>query len=219
MKKESKAVKEKYPVNYDFGKNWKTEIVPLLETPEVLKAIRKGVNDYLKRTGGTKKYVKNTPPARYSSGDGYATFMDKKMENLIYQLRQENNLPKAFNKVENELSIFYKSNNTNGDEMERLNDIYFNEYNKLYRKYFCWKNIKHTMEPYVFYGACHWWAPTFCLTLANLVEPDQEWQIRKGEKHTTIINKNKTKVFDLVYWYLLLDDNTLGGKQAFIDSL
>ena len=33
-----------YPINYDFGYNWDTKIVPYLTNSKIKKAIRKGVN-------------------------------------------------------------------------------------------------------------------------------------------------------------------------------
>ena len=75
---------------------------------------------------------------------------------------------------------------------------------------------------------CHMHAPTIGMTLAKLVEPNECWEIRTNDYHTTIINKDKTKVFDLLFWcldgrietYLFDDpigvvDETMGGKKAF----
>ena len=85
------------------------------------------------------------------------------------------------------------------------------------------------MESYLLFGGCHWWAPTFELTLARFVEPNETWSILRSTKHTTVVNKNKTKVFDLLYWslddrlenYLFKHptpkkDKTMGGKEAFL---
>lgn len=94
-----------------------------------------------------------------------------------------------------------------------------------------WKHIKYDIESYCLMGSCHSYAPTFQLTLARLVEPEEKWMVRTSDTHTTVINESKTKVFDLLYWAALgnLDkylfgkdvvpnDETLGGKQAYIDS-
>ncbi len=32
------------------------------------------------------------------------------------------------------------------------------------------------------------------------LEPAEEWTIRKGPEHTTVINRICTRVFDLIYW-------------------
>ena len=73
----------------------------------------------------------------------------------------------------------------------------------------------------------------FNLTLARLVEPQEQRVIQEGDKHTTVINKSKTKVFDILYWAAFdnrlehhifndpltgEDDPTLGGLQTFLDS-
>lgn len=97
--------------------------------------------------------------------------------------------------------------------------------------YFNWSAIKYKLETYYLSGGCHSWAPTFEIELAQLVEPEEEWYVISSNKHSTVINKNGTKAFDLLYWcnegrlenYLFNDplekeDPTLGGKGAYFDS-
>ena len=65
-------------------------------------------------------------------------------------------------------------------------------------------------------GACHWWNPTFSLTLAKLVYPNEKWKIKKGFYHTTVVNLNESLVFDILYF----DENEemKGGTLALCES-
>src|SRR5437870_4235934 len=85
-----------YPINYDFKENWKTKIVPHLDNPQVKKALRAGINDYLSGFPGNSKYKRNTCPANYSSKDGYAMLMDRKGEIYMEELLKNNKLPQKY---------------------------------------------------------------------------------------------------------------------------
>jgi hypothetical protein len=201
-------LKQIYPINYDFGKNWDTKIKPFLDHPKIKRSITKGINSYLRDNDFNKLYKKGTAPASYSSRDGYFMVMDRKRETKRHELYNPNQLPDD----DDEQSLM---------EMEKEIDFYFP-----------WDQIKYDIETYDVIGACHWWAPTFEITLARLVEPTESWRILSSSKHTTVINHDSTKIFDLLYWcgvggrlnYHLfgdqLNDNdlTLGGKLAFIDA-
>lgn len=214
-----------YPVNYDFGTNWDTKIKPFLDHPKIKRAIRKGVNDYLSMFPTNERYKENTVPAYYSSKDGHMTLMDRKSEELFDVLRKLNLLPKKLLKLE---KLMYTCDE---DDADNYGDKYFEMRMKFMNKFFTWDMVKYDLETYYLSGSCHWYAPTFELELARLVEPNEKWRIRTGEDHTTVINENNTKVFDLLYWasderlenYVFGDeienpDPTLGGKAAFIDS-
>ena len=76
--------------------------------------------------------------------------------------------------------------------------------------------IKHhektSLRAYQLFGACHWWNPTFSLALAKLIYPNEKWNILRGNCHTTIVNKDATLVFDILYFDEL--DVSLGGSNA-----
>jgi hypothetical protein len=82
----NRKVEEEYPINYDFGKNWQTVIKPFLDNPIILRAIRRGVNDYLSGYPTQKRYKKNTCPASYSSSDCYYMLMDRRQEEMIKKM-------------------------------------------------------------------------------------------------------------------------------------
>jgi hypothetical protein len=209
-----------YPINYDFGKNW-NKIKHHMDNP----LIKKGVNKYLKDQGFIVKYVENTAPVKYSSRDSYVTLLDRRFEII-----KDKKLPKKWYDIEKK---FVKACDENDGVMNEYSLLMFEIENEVREKYFSWENEKYNLESYDFVGACHWWAPTFCLTLAKLVEPLEDWIVRYGLNHTTVVNKEKSKVFDIAFWciddrlenYIFgtkLDkkgkDPTLGGKQAYIDS-
>jgi len=68
---------------------------------------------------------------------------------------------------------------------------------------------KTHMDAYRPFGNCHWLNPTFGLTLANIVMPNETWSVRSSSYHTTIVNDNNTKIFDILYFDE--NDKTLGG--------
>ena len=215
-----------YPINYDFAKNWNSKIVPHLDNPKIKSAIKKGVNDYLAMYPlCNRKYKPNTPPATYSSCDGYCTLMDRLYDETLEAAKENNMLPKELVAIEKEIR---ESPDVDDDD---LNTEWFRIREKLYNYLFSWENIKHSLESYILLRSCHWWAPTFELQLARLVEPKEKWYVREGNKHSTVINKNHTKIFDILYWscrgrlenYIFGDpvknpDPTLGGKDAYLDS-
>lgn len=220
-RKQAKTRKPKtsFPVNYDFGAKW-NNVKPFLEHPDVLKAIANGVNRYCAAFPHVTVYKPNTPMGKYSSCDHYVMLMDRKKENLLAELRRKNELPERY------VELSAKQETTVSEDLEcvRLRE----EITKPLRD---WQNIKHDIESYVMLRACHWVAPTFMLTLARLVEPEESWLVRTGENHTTVINRAGTKIFDLVYWSLdgrlehhifgdtvRVNDPTMGGKLAFLES-
>ena len=223
---------KKYPINYDFGKNWTSKIVPFLKHEKILKAIKEGVNDYLSMFPACEeKYKKNTAPACYSSMDWYdCILMDRKREIKFKQLSKLNVLPKKYLLLEEKA----KKIDTDTSEGENLWIKLMEMKDEILEPYFSWENIWRNPESYILAGSCHYYAPTFELTLAQLVEPEEEWLVRSDEKHTTVINKSHTKTFDLLYWayngrlehYMFGDkltekaknDKTLGGKEAYLDS-
>lgn len=241
-----------YPINFDFGKHWKSKIVPHLDNPKLLKSIRDGVNNY----SSIKRYRKNTPPALYSSVDTYSRLMEQKEKRIIQQLRKDNKLPTRYLQMEKKIL------DSDDDEDELY--IQFTELEKkILKPYVQWNMIKNDIEAYVLFSGCFSWSATFELTLAQLVEPEEEWYVRSGKLHSTVINKKNDKLFDILYWscdttdtyelddsenessssfgdhdpikkctnlrienYMfgyqliknVLDDITLGGKKAYIDS-
>jgi hypothetical protein len=59
-------------------------------------------------------------------------------------------------------------------------------------------------------------SPTFGLTLAKIIYPNEKWIVKKGFHHTTIVNKNETLVFDILYFDE--NDEMKGGKLAISDA-
>lgn len=209
-----------YPINYDFGANWKSKIVPHLDDPRIKKALQVGIDHYLSGFPFKRKYKKNTCPANYSSRDHYCMLMDRKGEIYINKLEKEGKLPKKYMNLKSKI-------NKDDDDYTKL---FFME-EKIKEPLYKWKNIKYDLESYHLSGSCHSYAPTFELTLARIVEPEEKWFVRTSDVHSTVINEEETKIFDLLYWvcfgdidkYMFGDkmkheDNTLGGKTAYLDS-
>ena len=178
-------------MNYDFKANWNDIILPLLGLPAVKKSIKKGIINFINdgNCGEDTEYNSNVCPASYGRGDGWATYINEYEEKLVEKLLKTGILKKDENEPLNEEDL----------------DDYYNESDN-FTKYTNYKN--QIIKPFIQYhentclrayqmiGACHWWNPTFSLTLAKLVYPNEKWKIKKGFHHTTIVNSNETLVFD-----------------------
>ena len=222
----------KYPINYDFGNKWDTDVVPHLSNPKIKKAIAKGVKSYLSiYPACTRKYKQNTAPASYSSKDAYVSILDKKWKYMLRALRYNKMVPKIIINLEKEIAE-YDSDDDDDVDIDDLGYDHMVLEDNFRRKFFTWNDIKDDLETYYISGACFWWAPTFELELAKLVDPDETWYVRESGKHATVINEDDTKIFDLLYWVGDTDrldnymfgkeiehrDPTLGGKDAYLDS-
>jgi hypothetical protein len=75
---------------------------------------------------------------------------------------------------------------------------------------------KTSLRAYQLFGACHWWNPTFCLTLAKIIYPNENWKTKKGFYHTTILNLDESLVFDILYFDQ--NDETKGGNLSITES-
>lgn len=217
-----------YPLNYKFGENWQSTIVPHLDNPRVLRSLQRGIDDYMKNfpTCG-KRYKKDTCPANYSSLDKYYMLMDRKCRIYIKELKKNGKLPQEYIDLKNKI----KEYNSEDSEEYDVDDYCFQLLcleNKITKHLYKWNNIKYDLGSYVLWGSSHSYAPTFELTLANLVLPDEKWRVRRGNRHTTVIDEKGNKVFDLIYWALdgrlenhvfgdpvRKEDPTLGGRIAY----
>jgi hypothetical protein len=200
-------------MNYDFKSNWNNIILPLLSLPKVKKSIKKGITSYI-NDGNYYKDITYNPyecPVFYQRGDGWDVYIDDFEEKLTEKFLESGFLKKDENEP---------ATNDNGEI-----DDYFDS--SEYNKYLNYKNeilkpfIKHhektSLRAYQMFGACHWWNPTFGLTLAKLIYPNENWIIKSSDYHTTIVNKSETLVFDILYFDE--NDETKGGKKAIIDAV
>ena len=198
-------------MNYDFKTNWDSIILPLLVHPKVKKSIKKGVVKYFE-TGNCNSDITYRPdncPAYYSCGDGWSNYMSEFEEKLTEKLLETGYLKKDENEPldEDEYEDYFNSN-----EYHK-----YLEYKEEMLKPFIKHHEKTSLRAYQMFGACHWWNPTFGITLAKLIYPNEDWKVISGEYHTTVTNKNETLVFDILYFDE--NDETKGGKLAIEDSL
>lgn len=199
-------------MNYNFRENWNDVILPLLSLPKVKKSIKKGITSYI-NDGNCYKDIIYSPsncPASYQRGDGWIVYIDNYQEKLTEKLLESGFLKKD----ENEPS-------TNDDgEMDHYLDtdnyILYKNYKEELINPFIKHHEKTSLRAYQMFGACHWWNPTFCLTLAKFIYPNEKWLVKRGVYHTTIVNKNKTLVFDILYFDETNETN--GGKLAIFDA-
>ena len=200
------------PTNYNFKENWYDIIVPQLNTPKVKNAIKKGILGYMnnERCECTPKlrsfkWEKNSSPADY--GD----IADKEMEweNALIDLLEKNSMIESF--PSDSYDDDEKQEQTNPElEYEKYREEYLNPILEPFIN-----NYKKThMDSYSLIGGCHWWNPTFGLTLANIVMPNEKWRPKISEYHTTIVNSDNTKIFDILY-FDETETKSFGGDRAY----
>jgi hypothetical protein len=188
------------PMNYNFKDNWNDIILPHLDTVIMKKAMKKGILGYLNNDlfygNKLKNFKFDKPPYEYSS---CITLLQSEWEDeIIKTLKKHGILKLEYDKYDVEYDDYKK------EYIDPILEPYLKKYKKTHMDAFC------------LWGGCHWWNPTFCLTLANIILPDEEWRVRRSEYHTTIVNKNDTKIFDILYYDK--DDATLGGDNAYKKS-
>ena len=191
-------------MNYDFKENWDDVILPLLSHPSIKKSIKKGINSFLKEFDIESEYNQNKCPAEYSTNDSWINYIDDYEEKLIDKF-----LKTGFIK---ECPIF-----EDGVELyECPQYVEYENYKDKIINPFIEHHKKTSLRAYQIFGACHWWNPTFGLSLAKLIYPNQQWKVKSGEYHTTIVNLDNTLVFDILFFDE--NDNTKGGSSAIEDS-
>ena len=199
------------PTNYNFYENWYDVIVPLLNTKKVKNAIKKGILGYRNNFSDIKLksyqniydtcgFNKNSSPSDYSTR---STEHQMEWENKLLEKLEHSGIIESFK--------FQEDNENIDDEYEKYRkylepilEPYVNNYKKTH------------MDSYCLWGGCHWWNNTFCLTLAKIVLPKEKWKVRSSEYHTTVVNGNETKIFDILYYDK--DDKSFGGNDAFEKS-
>jgi hypothetical protein len=188
-------------MNYDFKSNWNDVILPLLSHPSIKVSIKKGINKLIKDgISYIKQYDSKKCPAEYSSNDGWFIYIEDYKEYLSNKLIETGFLKQAPILEEDE------------DANENQEYIEYENYKETILEPFIKHHEKTSLRAYQIFGACHWWNPTFSLSLAKLIYPNEKWKVISGEYHTTIVNDNKTLVFDILYFDE--NDDTKGGKHA-----
>ena len=212
------------PINYNFKENWYEVIVPLLNTPKVKNAIKKGllgymnndinpdvkfksyknIYDYLNNKHGPKYFNKNSAPADLSS---FSLDYEMDWEHKLIATLERHNMIKPF-----------PWDNYDGEKQKNTNpELEYEEYreylNPILKPFI--DNYKKThMNSYCLWCGCDWWNPTFCLTLAKIVMPNEKWRVKSMGYHTTIVNSDNTKIFDILEFDE--DDSiSFGGNEAY----
>lgn len=199
-------------MNYDFKTNWNDVILPLLSLHKVKKSIKKGITSYINDGNCYEDiiYNPNKCPAFYERGDGWSVYIDDYEEKLTEKFLETGFLKKDENEP---------TTNDDGemdDYIESDNYIIYENYKNSILYQFIKHHEKTSLRAYQMFGACHWWNPTFGLTLAKIIYPNEKWIVKRGEHHTTIVNKNEMLVFDILYFDE--NDEMKGGKQAISDA-
>ena len=201
-------------MNYDFKSKWEIECMPLMRTDAIQKSIAKAVNgkNRNERIGGVdkqflKKFKKYDFPLNYARGDGFY-LADERRHLCIEEIELELI----------EWGILIKDKDAPADD---ASDDEWNYYD-MSPEYYDYR--EKTMAPYVnamrekhydyyqMFHYCHWFNPTFGLTLAKMVMPKVDWVVRRGDRHTTVVSIDLTLVFDILYYDE--EDDTFGGANS-----
>lgn len=180
-------------MNFDFGQHWDTRIVPLLSTRDIRSSITKTMKHYLKYEHPGRLYDKKHAPAWHISEDdayqkAYAAYETK----ITADLRAAGQFNKKFEQLATP---------------ERYN-AYIKQKVKPYMEHFERTNI----AAYQCKSAWVYWNTNVGIDLAYLVEPNEGWQVIGTPWYATIVNKDRTRVFDLLAYNE--QDETKGGAVA-----
>lgn len=197
-------------MNYDFKTNWVERVLPVLKTKPIQNAIKRGIKRYLRDCDINETYERTKLPYYYATGDYHSQLHmrdDEKLEaDLIEKciLQKDPNMPAG----NDDCDFDEYQESENASKYQEYKDNIMNPYIK--------ERIDNQYQSYQCFGACHWYNPTFGLTLARIVLPNETWIILTDELHTTVTNKTRTLVFDILYY----DENEadFGGKRALRDS-
>ena len=187
-------------MNYDCKTNWNDVVLPLLSMPSIKKSIKKGITKFINDGQSDELYDSKKCPASYSSNDSWYTHLEDFKEKLTNTLTETG---------------FLKQPPIIDDDIEFdecLECLQYEKYKDEALEPFIKHHEKTSLRAYQLFGACHWWNPTFSLALAKLIYPNEKWNILRGNCHTTIVNKDATLVFDILYFDEL--DVSLGGSNA-----
>ena len=191
-------------MNYNFKENWESVIVPHLRTKIIRDSIKKTIESYIQtalKPNGESVYKSSLPPASWSSGDSWYCILENFERTKLIELIK--------------LGVIRDISETEKRDRKLYNE-YYKYVNKSMKPYV--KHFKtYSMESHQVFGTCHWLNPIFGLTLARLICPMDNWVIISGINHTTIVNVDRSKVFDILRFYE--NDSDLGGKIAINDSL
>ena len=209
-------------INFDFKNNW-SEIVKRLDYHSVQCIIKSSIKKYLRDTDHPRKYNKELFPCQYGEGDNYEIINDEIEDELKERLIKDGIISKDWDAPDYE-NILKKCK---GDDI-KANEIYDKKYEKYeesgkwyrYESYcqdkmkpYIYDIMKQNYKSYKLRGGCHWWNNTFGLKMATYIFPKEKWEVVSNHLHTTIVNKNRTKVFDILLYDEDADD--FGGSHAY----
>lgn len=216
-----RAVKKlkKVPTIYDFGANWKNNIVPHLNDPEVQEALKSGILAYLGRWGHEDKYTVDKLPYQYSSCDGIEMLFSALEERvLIPKLLESRELTseeqvlrdemKDLKKEELELKELEENEDPRFDDAEdKHGDKFCQFYDKIRDLYYPFEVKQKELFAYVIYNGIHDYWEKFGLVLARKVLPEYKWDVVVEDGLCKILNKDRSINFCLMSW--CYDDNCI----------
>lgn len=212
--------------NYNFKDNWE-EIKKRLDYPIVQRIIHSTIKKYFRDTLNRRKYNKNYLPIYYAQVHHEFIEEENITEEEEDELRERLTINGIIEKDENapnfeKILKKCRNNKTKADEKydEKMEDYYnsskgwkYDQYCEEVMKPYIDYIMKNNYKSYCLYGGCHFWNKSFCLKMATYIYPKEKWEIVSNHLHTTIVNKSRTKVFDILMYDENADD--FGGDEAY----
>ena len=209
--------------NFNFKDNW-GEIYKRLEYHSVQCVIKSSIKKYLRETNFPLTYDKELLPCHYSQGDAWTFIVsDEEKDKLRERLTIDGTIEKDL-KFPNYKKILKKCRN----DKTKADAIYDEKYEKYLDSHQSYKYetycnekmkpyideiMKNNYKSYKLRSGCHYWNNTFSLKMANYIFPKENWEVISNHLHTTVVNKNRTKVFDILMYNENADD--FGGDEAY----
>lgn len=201
-------------MNFDFEKHWDTVILPLiLNNQKVRRSLKQAILKFIPHSWKGLVYDPKRCPASYGKTDGWSTYMMEYEEKLEQELLELGILEPDLNAPDGEGDDEDEFDYYNNDNPNR---ILYETYKQKVMEPFIRHHEKTSIRAYQMYMSCHWSNPTFGFTLAKVACPSECWHVRRGDLHTTVVNSDGSKVFDILYFEPT--DDTKGGKLALTNS-
>ena len=210
--------------NFNFKRDWEQICMPVIRTNRIYGAMKQGIKRYMdvriSELGEevldafdlehiAKPFKRNDYPLRHARGDSICDEEEKIEDRVITFLKEKGILKDDVNEPDSDSAWEDYQDTSLKAQYDKYKQTVIEPYLDVERmrnyKYFC------------LYGGCHWYNPTFGITLAKMVMPDIKWKIISGEFHTTVVSHDEKLVFDILY-FDEKDTETYGGRHAIVEA-
>lgn len=209
------------PQNYDFGANWTSILLPLIKTDVMQKAIMEGMARVLDQEGDPD-YDITKPPARYCVSPIWSDLQLDYDNMAVAKWTADGKLSKKENRILHPppYDEDFSGIDRHSPEYEALQSKTWDNIALKYRKANGTDIWQNQLESYVVFHECEAWNATFGIALARLAVPEEKWRVVRRPAHTTVMNQDNTRCFDILLWGCgHLRKHVLASSASEFDSL